>query len=87
MPQYGINQQVASGATVEFNWNGRSGELVVETSGSVKIQRWCRTKYIDIPELEIVGDGSLIFDTIATKLQVVATGAAAEVVVTPHYRG
>jgi hypothetical protein len=85
MNTYGINATLAVNSH-PFTWNGKDGELKVETTGLVKLQHWVRTKYVDIPNASLSGDGSLVFETTSTKLQVVVTGATSEVVVTPFNR-
>lgn len=85
MNTYGINNSLAVGSHA-FAWNGRDGELRVETTGSVKLQHWVRTKYVDIPNATLSADGSLVFESTSTQLQAVVTGATSEVVVTPFNR-
>lgn len=84
--KYGYSGQVAVGADPEFSWNEKDGELVVETTGSVKLQRYVRTKFVDIPDTTLTADGSLIFETTGDRLKVVVTGATSEVVVRPFER-
>jgi hypothetical protein len=80
MPRFGINQQIPANTPTEVEWLGKNGELVVESTGTTTLERFGRTKYIQLAGASIDGSGSLIFSTSATKLRVTST-ATAEVVI------